>query len=72
MAGQKTFVSVNLTPEARDRLRVASLKISLALERKVSMADALLILNEVAQQHQDEITATALRLLDGEGGTDHE
>lgn len=57
------FVSVNLTPAARDLLRLASVHISVEVGRKVSMADALLILNAVAQRHPEEIREEARRLL---------
>lgn len=53
------FVSVNLTPAARDRLRLASLRISMDVGRKVSMADALVILADVAEAHPEEIRERA-------------
>ncbi|MDX2683689.1 hypothetical protein [Streptomyces soliscabiei] len=58
------FVSVNLTPAARDRLRVASLRISMEAGRKVSMADALLILADVAETHPDEIRERAAAFIE--------
>jgi hypothetical protein len=60
MAATK-FVSVNLTPQARDALRVEALRISLEAGRKVSMADALLILAAVARNHPEEVTTEARR-----------
>jgi hypothetical protein len=55
------FVAVNLTPTARDTLRMESLRISMEAGRKVSMADALLILAAVARNHPEEVTAEARR-----------
>lgn len=66
MAGTR-FVSVNLTPAARDRLRVASLRISMEIGRKVSMADALVILADVAEAHPDEIRERAAAFLAASG-----
>lgn len=63
------FVSVNLTPAARDKLRLASVHISMGVGRKISMADALLILDAVAQKHPEEIAQEARLLLDPEEGT---
>jgi hypothetical protein len=55
------FIAVNLTPEARDTLRMESLRVSMEVGRKVSMADALLILAAVARKHPEEVTAEARR-----------
>jgi hypothetical protein len=55
------FIAVNLTPEARDTLRMESLRISMEVGRKVSMADALLILAAVSRNHPEEVTAEARR-----------
>ncbi|MGH7733386.1 MAG: hypothetical protein ACREOE_06710 [Gemmatimonadales bacterium] len=64
------FVSVNLTPAARDRLRMASLRISMEVGRKVSMADALLILDAVASAHPEEIKERAAAVLAAATGED--
>lgn len=63
VAARKPFVTVQFTPETRDALRKVSLELSLALGRRVSMPDAFSILNAVAQNHPEEITEAARRLL---------
>lgn len=63
MAARKAFVTVQFTPEAREVLRKASLRLSLEFDRRVSMPDAFLILNAVAQQHPEEIAEAARRVL---------
>lgn len=59
---RKTFVSMNVTPEARDRLRLASLQIGLDVGRKISLADALLAALATAQEHPEELRAHARRI----------
>lgn len=62
------FVAVNVTPEARDALRLMAVKVSAAVGKRVSMSDALAVVDAVAQAHAEEIADTARRILDGEGG----
>lgn len=63
------FVSVNLTPAARDALRLLTARLTVDLNRRVSMGDAVMTLHAVAQQHPEEITEAARRLLTPEGDT---
>ena len=63
------FVAVNVTPDARDDLRRAALIVSAQLGKRVSMADAVRVLMALADQHVDEIAATARQVLE-EGDSD--
>lgn len=62
-ARETVFVSVNLTEEARDELRQATLLISPMAGRRLSMSDVLVAALRVAASHQDE-------MLDALKGTD--
>ena len=68
MANPK-FVSVNLTPAARDALRLLTAQLTVELGRRVSMGDAVSILHTVAQKHPKEIRSEARRLFSSEEGT---
>lgn len=59
------FVSVNLTPAARDALRLLTARLTVDLNRRVSMGDAVLVLHAVAEQHPEEMKEAARRLLSG-------
>lgn len=61
------FVAVNLTPAARDRLRLMAVNVSAVVGRRVSMSDALLVVDEIAKAHPEEIAEVGRRLLDQEG-----
>lgn len=68
------FVAVNVTPEAREVLRLMAVTVSAAVGRRVSMSDALRVIDAVAKDHQDEIRVKAAAILDttpnpGESGT---
>jgi hypothetical protein len=58
------FVAVNVTAAARDELRHAAVIVSAALGRRVSMADAVLVLKAIADRHPDEIGDTARQVLE--------
>jgi hypothetical protein len=49
------YVSVSLTPEARDALRALTLELVGPLRRRVSMSEVLLASLAVAQEHQPEL-----------------
>lgn len=68
MAATK-FVAVNVTPEARDVLRLMAVNVSAAVGRRVSMSDALAVVDDITKQHPEQLTETARRLLQPEGGT---
>jgi predicted nucleic acid-binding protein len=55
VAPQK-FVSLNLTPEARDALRTATLRVSYESGRRVSLSDALIASLAVSERHGTEVT----------------
>ncbi|MFE0778797.1 hypothetical protein [Streptomyces sp. NPDC058861] len=55
------FVAVNVTPEARDILRLMAVNVSAAAGRRVSMSDALAVIDAVAKRHPEEITEEARR-----------
>lgn len=55
--GNKNFVSVNLTAEARDELRQAVLDLTSAVGRRISMSDVLLHALQVAKGHDVELVA---------------
>jgi hypothetical protein len=61
------FVAVNVTTEARDQLRHAAVVVSAAIGRRVSMADAVLVLKAITDQHPEEIESMARRVLEGNG-----
>lgn len=63
------FVSVNLTPAARDALRLLTAQLTVDLGRRVSMGDAVMVLHAVAMQHPKEITEAARRLFAREDPT---
>jgi hypothetical protein len=63
------FIAVNLTPGARDVLRLRAVTVSAAMGRRVSMSDALLVIDQLATDHSEEIAAVALRVLEPEGNT---
>ncbi len=62
------FVAVNVTPEARDILRLLAVQVSAQVGRRVSMSDALIVANAIAGAHTDEIAARAAELLDRSEG----
>lgn len=64
------FVAVNVTPAARDSLRLMAVRVSAAVGRRVSMSDALAVVDAVAQAHADEIAEAAARLLNDAGGAE--
>lgn len=49
------FVSVNLTPSARDELRHATLDLTTPTGRRLSMSDVLIEAIRVAMRHQEEL-----------------
>ena len=49
------FVSVNLTPDARDELRRATLELTTPVGRRLSMSDVLIGVIRVAMRHRDEV-----------------
>ena len=48
-------MSVNLTPEARDELRRATLELTTPVGRRLSMSDVLIGVIHVAMRHRDEL-----------------
>lgn len=58
MTRKTPFVSVNLTPDARETLRQATLDFSATAGRRLSMADVVTHAIRVARQHPDEIAAS--------------
>lgn len=59
------FVAVNVTPEAREVLRLMAVTVSAAVGRRVSMSDALRVIDAVARDHAPEIGPKAAALLSG-------
>lgn len=57
------FVAVNVTPEARDLLRLMAVTVSAAAGRRVSMSDALAVVDAIAKAHADELPATVAAVL---------
>ncbi len=57
------FVAVNVTPEARDLLRLMAVTVSAAAGRRVSMSDALAVVDAIAKNHADELAATVAAVL---------
>lgn len=57
------FVAVNVTPAARDLLRRMAVDVSSAVGRRVSMSDALRVIDAVAKAHPDEIRELAASIL---------
>jgi hypothetical protein len=51
------FVSVNLTPQARDALRIAALDLSALAGRRLSMSVVVVSAVRVALRHRDELAA---------------
>ena len=64
------FVSVNLTPAARDALRLLTARLTVDLGRRISMGDAVMALHVVAQRHPDEIAEAARQYLEQNGGSE--
>jgi len=56
-ARRTLFVSINLTPDARDELRRATLELITPVGRRLSMSDALIGIIRVAMRHRDELVA---------------
>ena len=54
-ARRTLFVSVNLTPDARDELRRATLDLTTPVGRRLSMSDVLIGAIRVAMRHRDEL-----------------
>ena len=50
-------MSVNLTPDARDELRRATLELTTPAGRRLSMSDVLIGVIHVAMRHRDELIA---------------
>jgi len=50
------FVSVHLTPAARDELRAAALALTSPVGRRVSMSDVVLAAVHIAREHEREWT----------------
>ena len=50
-------MSVNLTPDARDELRQATLDLTTPAGRRLSMSDVLIGVVRIAMQHRDELLA---------------
>ena len=48
-------MSVNLTPDARDELRRATLDLTTPVGRRLSMSDALAAVIRVAMRHREEL-----------------
>jgi hypothetical protein len=53
----RPYSSVNLTPEALDRLRRVTLTASAELGRRVPMSDTVTALTRLAERHGDELAA---------------
>lgn len=49
------YVSVSLTPEARDALRALTLELVGPLRRRLSMSEVLLVALELAGRHREEL-----------------
>ncbi len=64
------FVAVNLTPAARDALRLAAVVVSAELGERVSMSDALLTMKAVVDQHRGELKEAAEAIVNREGSED--
>jgi hypothetical protein len=62
------FTAVNVTPAARDSLRLAAVTVSAAVGRRVSMSDALLVIAALASAHPDEMRTCADRVLNTDPG----
>lgn len=54
-ADSRTFVSVHLTPEARDELRQATLDLTSPVGRRLSMSAVLVQATRVALRHREEL-----------------
>jgi hypothetical protein len=51
------FVSVNLTPDARDELRRATLDLTTPTGRRLSMSDVLIGVIRIAMRHREELVS---------------
>jgi len=56
------FVSLNITPEAREAVRRMAVIVTAETEQRCTHSDALLIAESVLRTHRSEIAATAARL----------
>ena len=56
-ARRTLFVSVNLTPDARDELRRATLDLTTPVGRRLSMSDVLIGVIRVAMRHRVELVS---------------
>lgn len=56
-ARRTLFVSVNLTPDARDELRRATLELTTPVGRRLPMSDVLIEAIRVAMRHRDEMVS---------------
>lgn len=63
------FVAVNVTPEARDILRLMAVTVSAAAGRRVSMSDALAVIDSVARRHPEEMAVAAREFIERESST---
>jgi hypothetical protein len=54
-ARRTLFVSVNLTPDARDELRRATLELTTPAGRRLSMSDVLIEAIRVSMRHRGEL-----------------
>jgi len=57
------FTAVNVTPDARDALRLLAVTVSAKAGRRVSMSAALLVVADMANAHPELIAESAARLL---------
>ena len=69
-ASSQKFVAVNITPAARDALRLMAVTVSAAVGKRVSMSDALLVVDAVAKGHPEDIAERAAAVLISPGEDD--
>ena len=64
MTDRKTaYVSVHLTPDAREILRQATLKLSAATGHRVTMSDAVEHLAEIERQHCEQAELAPIKIV---------
>lgn len=62
MTDRKTpYVSVHLTPEARDILRQATLTLSATTGHRVTMSDAVEHLAAIEKQHREQVEPNTIK-----------
>jgi hypothetical protein len=58
------YVTLNVTPEARDAVRALSFALTGSAGRRISLSEAVLVACGVAEQHADDARARAIALTD--------